>query len=298
MSSAKRVHFFLQCYNHRPWLEQSIETALQQRGDGAEVVVEVIDDGSTDGSRELLERLAERGGFTYLPQENRGLSASIIEQLNRCDADFVAFQATDDYWAPQKLERQLRYFEQHPELPALFSRALSVDEQGDPHPDRSQLFMRKVGERVSFEQIFSRQVGLCGASALIRREAISTPPPLQPETIAEDFALWLDITQQHGAVGVLDEPLAYYRIHGSNLHHNILPLAHDILQTLARYSDHPDYSAARNSWNSSYFSMLAVDDKREALRYLFHHPTLTADTLKGVLKLAIPPGVWKRWKPL
>lgn len=288
MSSTRRVTFFLQCYNHERWVEQSIRSAAEQRADRTEVEIEVIDDGSTDGSRQVIERLASEIDFLYTPQTNIGLVPSLEEQLSRCDSDYICLQSTDDYWHPDKLAKQIEVMERNPEIPVCLTAALSVDSSGAPHPSRYQHFLRPPTDRIDFEALFTKQIDLCAASALIRRSALTGPPFFPAGTLLEDFYLWLELTRHHGEFTLLTEPLTYYRIHDSNLHHNMLPLMRDAVEILRLHDDHPLFPRAMRQQTSSFFSALADDDRLTALRFWREYPAWTRHTLKGVIKLILP----------
>lgn len=72
----------------------------------------VVDDGSTDGTRDLLEQLA--GSFPWLrvvKQPNQGAGAARNRGINMAAARYVAFLDSDDYWRPAKVERQVQFME-------------------------------------------------------------------------------------------------------------------------------------------------------------------------------------------
>jgi len=73
----------------------------------------VVDDGSTDGTAELLE--AYRPKVRLLRQENRGVSAARNRGIAAAAGELIAFLDSDDLWRPQKLATQVEFFRAHPE---------------------------------------------------------------------------------------------------------------------------------------------------------------------------------------
>ncbi|HLV81680.1 MAG TPA: glycosyltransferase family A protein, partial [Chthonomonadaceae bacterium] len=90
-------------YNHAPYLRACIESALQQSRPPDEVIV--VDDGSTDGSREIIQSF----GSALCPifQANRGTGAALNAGFAKTKGDWIAIHNSDDVWAPEKLEKQL-----------------------------------------------------------------------------------------------------------------------------------------------------------------------------------------------
>jgi hypothetical protein len=92
------------CFNARAFVEQAVRSALGQ--DYADVELIVVDDGSTDGSREVLARLAGEyaGRMTVLQQNNQGPYPARNAGLRHAQGSLVAFLDADDYWAPNCLD--------------------------------------------------------------------------------------------------------------------------------------------------------------------------------------------------
>jgi glycosyltransferase involved in cell wall biosynthesis len=99
-------------YNREHEVVEAIESALGQSLPPAEVIV--VDDGSTDGTRERLVPLLDR--IVYIRQENQGVSAARNAGIRAAKGDLVAFLDSDDLWHPRKLELQLHYLENHPKV--------------------------------------------------------------------------------------------------------------------------------------------------------------------------------------
>lgn len=107
------ISVILPTYNRATSLRWAIDSVLCQTWGDFELIV--VDDGSTDHTHEVVERVEdERLRFISYP-EQRGASAARNEGINISRGDFIAFQDSDDEWLPEKLERQMETFRRLPE---------------------------------------------------------------------------------------------------------------------------------------------------------------------------------------
>ncbi|MFT3782406.1 MAG: glycosyltransferase family A protein [Nibricoccus sp.] len=116
-------------YNRANYLRETLLSVLAQTRWVNEVIV--VDDGSTDNTREVLETMmSEHGDWAgrvkIFIQENRGQAAATNFAIEKATSDWVGFNDSDDLWEPQKLEEQFRALEQYPECQACFSDAAYV----------------------------------------------------------------------------------------------------------------------------------------------------------------------------
>ena len=89
------VSIIIPCYNHINYVEESILSVLGQSYSDIELIV--IDDGSTDGSAELLERLSREYKFRLYIQENCGLTETLNKAIfGYAKGDFIQLLASDD----------------------------------------------------------------------------------------------------------------------------------------------------------------------------------------------------------
>ncbi len=102
----------LPVHNGERFLEEALGSVLDQEVEGLQVVV--VDDGSTDGTPEVLAAFGDR--IRVIRQDNAGVAAARNRGLEAVDTEFVAFQDADDLWMPGKLRRQLHAFGRDPEL--------------------------------------------------------------------------------------------------------------------------------------------------------------------------------------
>lgn len=122
-------------YNQARYIEQAVRSALAQKI-GFEYEIVVADDGSTDGTREIVERIAgENPGRVRLVGQDVhvGVQANFINGYNACTGQYLAVLNGDDYWiSPYKLQRQVNFLERHAECAICFHNVLTVHEDGTP----------------------------------------------------------------------------------------------------------------------------------------------------------------------
>lgn len=99
-------------WNGALYLDASIQSVLQQGFPDIEIIV--VDDGSTDGSAELVSRMGK--GITCISQQNQGPAAARNTGLQSSSGEFVAFIDSDDIWRKGRLSRQLAYLHDHPAI--------------------------------------------------------------------------------------------------------------------------------------------------------------------------------------
>lgn len=107
-----RVSVVIPTYNRAHCVARAIDSVLRQTYVDYELIV--VDDGSTDGTRELLARYGDRIHVILKP--NQGVSKTRNRGIAEARGEFVAFLDSDDEWLPLKLERQVEYFDQHPDV--------------------------------------------------------------------------------------------------------------------------------------------------------------------------------------
>jgi alpha-1,3-rhamnosyltransferase len=288
------VSLLLQSYNHERFLARSVGTALEQTISDKEIWV--VDDGSTDGSHQILSDWSARAGFRYDRQPNQGLIATLNRMISGSQGEFVALQATDDFWHPGKTARQVEFLRAHPEVDVCLTATVCVDEHGNRLGDASQPFLSPSPAGYGFEALFTGKSSIPCASALFRRSALEKFGPYDPTFPVEDLWFWLRLSRGGGRIAFLPEELTFYRLHGSNLHARTAFMEREILKIVDAHADHPLHATARRRWTAAFFSEWTLSDKREALRRLPRVSLREDQTWKGLAKLCLPGSLWKRWK--
>jgi glycosyltransferase involved in cell wall biosynthesis len=124
------VTVIIPAFNRADYIDQTIGCVLEQSYPAVELIV--IDDGSTDGTLEKVRAYGDRLTLLTHPDHgNRGQSASINMGLLRAMGEFIAVLDSDDYWEPDKLEKQVVYLQQHPDVGLVYSNGYGVDSEGN-----------------------------------------------------------------------------------------------------------------------------------------------------------------------
>lgn len=199
------VSVIIPTYNFAPFIVDAVESVLAQTYTDHEIIV--VDDGSRDGTRERLEPYTDR--IRYIYQDNGGPSSARNTGIRQARGELIGFLDADDLWHPRKLEVQVRFLREHPEIGIVGASHTEdfgaewaeVDRPGDP-PWRS----------ISYHDLIVK--GRFGPSAaLIRRECFDEAGPFDVTLRGgEDRDMWIRI----GAirpVAILEQPLWKYRIH-------------------------------------------------------------------------------------
>jgi len=197
------VSVVIPTFNSGRYLPEAIESALAQSAAPREVIV--IDDGSTDDTRERIRPYMSRINYRY--QSNQGVSAARNQGLRVASGEFIAFLDSDDVWHPRKLELQLQAFSQQKDLGLLGTGAIDwpdypfteiIPESGNRLSTISWSDMA-VKNRLTTSSVMAR--------SRILRAAGEFDTLLQGP---EDRDLWLRIARI-ASVANLDLPLTGYR---------------------------------------------------------------------------------------
>jgi len=198
-----RVSVVVPAYNAGRFLLRAVESVRAQTYPAHEIIV--VDDGSTDESPDLIQR--------YIPpvrcfrQENSGAAVARNRGIQEATGNWIAFLDADDYWYPQKLERQVGLLREHPEL-RWCACGYHVREKGrvfrvdclDAH-DTGTSVMRFFGPALG-------SIAVHTSGLVIAREVFEQAGYFDPELrLGQDTDLWYRIGVRLQTVGYVREPL-------------------------------------------------------------------------------------------
>ncbi|WP_161864672.1 glycosyltransferase [Pseudomonas yangonensis] len=279
------VSVLISSYNHADFIEASIRSVYAQSYPNIELLV--VDDGSRDGSVEVIRRLQAELGFDFVAQANKGLCTTLNEMIGRSKGRYIAPLGSDDVMLPERFSLQVPFMEQHPETGICAGGIVLIDGDGKPLPDKKQ--RHRPARRLDFDDLFmDRKPGPPAPTLLFRREALEEVGGFDPSIRIEDYFVELRIARAGYFIDILEEPLALYRVHGSNTYKNRRLMIETELAIYQRFSDHPGYEATRLRYLNAMFTKVANEDHVLAGELLAQIPWRSRNlkTLKGL---------WRYW---
>lgn len=205
---------------HKAYIADAIESAMRQEGPFRREIV-VSDDGSDDGTAEIVAAYAER--YPHLVRNlstgtNVGISANVRRCIAAARGSFIALLEGDDYWSGEKkLATQLAFLQEHAECPMVFSRTYVLEDGARGLCVlKSQDGLPELMRGRDFFATGSSSVIVNFSCCMFRRSAFDDLPEClwepRPSEIA--FAFWLE---RRGPIGHLAIPMSVYRIHGGGV---------------------------------------------------------------------------------
>jgi len=196
----------LPVHDGAPWLAAALGSVQAQSFTDWELLA--IDDGSSDGSRAILEAFAAADPrIIVTSRPNRGLAATLQEGIERARGELVALMNADDVAHPDRLARQAPFMKAHPHVAALGTQTrLLVD--GVATAVESRLPLDPGGCR----RLLETAPPLAHPTVMLRRSAVLAVGGYRTRAVVEDWDLWFRLAERHDLAN-LPEVLLDYRLH-------------------------------------------------------------------------------------
>ncbi len=186
-----KVSTVIPVYNRKRTIERAIDSVLKQSSPPAEVIV--VDDGSTDGTADIIRGYRDRRIIPVFLPENSGPSRARNEGIKRASSDWIALLDSDDCWERDKIERQLEYLDKNPYYQIMQSEEKWIRNGRRVNPCKHH--RKPVGwiwERSLERCLISPSAVLVKKSILERYGGFDEDMPA-----CEDYDLWLRISRHH-----------------------------------------------------------------------------------------------------
>lgn len=142
----EKVSVIIPTYNREKTILRAVESVLNQTYTNLEVLI--IDDGSTDGTADVVNGIEDERIKYVVLEENGGPSNARNVGVQMAEGEWIAFQDSDDCWHNDKLEVQMAYAEKHPEYSMIYSSYNAIMHGGEqklipikPWPDVMEGYM-------------------------------------------------------------------------------------------------------------------------------------------------------------
>ncbi|MDI6788821.1 MAG: glycosyltransferase, partial [Planctomycetota bacterium] len=225
MESKPVVSVIIPTYNSDKYLAEAIESALDQTYKNLEIIV--VDDGSTDNTRELVKQYESK--IHYIYQENQERSAARNTGIKYSRGKYLQFLDADDIILPEKLELQVDFLENNLDYAVVYSdiRSFNDFDRTKLTPKNCKFYSGNILKELLRDNFISVH------PALIRRLCIDKVGLFQVRfNLCEDWDFWLRVAYAGYKFYYMDKVLALYRWHGDNTCSDYLKLARARLEVI------------------------------------------------------------------
>jgi glycosyltransferase involved in cell wall biosynthesis len=206
-----RVSVVVPACNQARYLAESIQSVLAQSYGDFEIIV--VDDGSTDDTRAIVERLDPR--IRYVWQENQGLAAARNTGICEARGEYVALLDSDDAWLPNFLASMMSLVDANPEAAVFYCGVIYVDEWGCYLPQSGHT--RVLRSKELYETLLRYNFLIPSTIVMNRAEVVSAGLFDVHFRRLQDWELWIRLLREGRTFAGLDQCLVRYRIHDKSL---------------------------------------------------------------------------------
>lgn len=199
-----RISVIVPVYNGIRYLQAALNSVLGQTRPADEIIV--VNDGSTDGTAELLNAL-EQDRLTVIHQDNRGAADARNRGIQASHGNLIAFLDADDLWEPEKLRIQETFMDEHPDIGYVCCRLAEFHADDLTDEQRAHTPLR-TGD----------QVATLPSTAMVRISVLDRTGLFDPRWKTGEFLDWCLRAVESGILKhQLPEILVHRRIHDRNL---------------------------------------------------------------------------------
>lgn len=203
------VSIIIPTYNRAKFLGAAIKSALDQSFEDSEIIV--VDDGSTDETRLVIEQYRQR--INYIYQTNQGRSNARNRALRLAKGRYIAFLDSDDLYLANKLELQVSFMENHPEFGMIYTSAYCMNDDGVALHDT---YNATASGHIYKDIAFFVPITVALPTVMVRREVFETIGHFDENLNRfEDTDMWRRISKQF-LIGALPEYTCRLRTHQEN----------------------------------------------------------------------------------
>jgi glycosyltransferase involved in cell wall biosynthesis len=225
-----KVSVILPTYNCARYLPESVESVLSQTCKYIELIV--VDDGSTDNTKEVMDRYALRPEVAYVYQGHAGLPAARNAGLEKASGEYIAFIDADDIFLSNRIEKQLKTFDIRRKTDVVYT-AWQYFYDGDVRSGMPSPQPKLSGDILFF---LKRSNFIPIVTAMVRRSSLGRVRFDESLKSHEDWDFWLKLSGAGRSFFCLDEALTLIRVRKSSMtyEHSVMDESRSIVGNRAR----------------------------------------------------------------
>ncbi len=205
-----KVSVIMPAYNAEKYIKEAIDSILNQTFKDFEFII--IDDGSTDGTKEIISSYQESRIKLLENDKNLGLVGSLNKGLQIARGEYIARMDADDIALPERLEKQVDFLDKNQDIVLVGSWIDSFDEESKDH-----FIVEFASDPIIIKWLMVTKNQLAHASVVFRKEIIEREGGYSNKyEHAEDYELWSRLLKNY-KIANIPEVLLKHRIHGESV---------------------------------------------------------------------------------
>ena len=234
------ISVIIPAYNHEAYVEEALQSVFDQTYTNIELIV--INDGSKDKTGERIQNFInnQQRRVIFINKPNEGVCKTINLGLSLATGAYVALLASDDCWLPERLSLQLQFMLSNSNIGMVFSDAwfIQYNEKttirwSDYRSKLRQYFKNSIQNTDMHRLLLTTSI-VPALTVLVRRDVFETVGFFDENLLFEDADMWIRVAKDY-PLAYIDQPLAYYRVHGNNLSNNTMFMVRGWIQTLLKH---------------------------------------------------------------
>jgi len=207
-------------YNYEQYIGETIESVLNQTYTDWEMII--IDDGSTDGSVEVIKSYNDPRIRLIENKQNKGLKETLLTGIAQASGEWVAFLESDDMWGPDYLEKKIAIAQKYPDIALIFNDCeLFGDEERiakvnfNREANRKWLRKQRFPKNMFYDFYIYNRISTFSC-AMCKKEPLEKLDFNTPIECLLDWWLWIQLAQKRGKCNqfyYIDEKLTRWRLH-------------------------------------------------------------------------------------
>lgn len=248
-------------FNHEDFIEKAIMSAINQTYPNIEIIV--IDDGSRDKTPEIAQRLADKYGFTFIRQENVGVSETMNRLFALSNGEYILGCASDDYLDEKAVEHAVEVaLKRNADI--VCGRVKIVNNVGEITGELNF----KANNKITKDGILMKKILLPKQGFLYKKRLLQNIHPI-PETIkVEDAYTFLKLPNTT-KFACSRKVFKYYRSHGMNTISNKYKMYENKKELINNYTNKQTDKYYILNAKIGWFKDLALDYPKLSLKYLY-----------------------------
>ena len=204
------VSVIIHTYNNEKFIAETVASVLNQTYKDYEIIV--VDDGSVDGTRDVLMPYMQKIRYHY--KENGGIASAKNAGIGLSQAEFVAFLDHDDLWVPDKLQLQMEHFNENPQIGLVYAKYTSFRDGKELRTKPEKGYSGWI-----FKELLSKSF-IQTSTVVVKRECLDAVGPYDETfSLGDEYDMFLRIARKFQC-GFVDKGLTRYRVHDTNASNN------------------------------------------------------------------------------